>query len=93
MSTKNNPGSFDCFAKADPDEPMFVLLGRDPTASFMVELWARLRIAMGDNPRGEQILEAKAAAKALERWAAVLGKGKRIAVARLLLEDIMRKSS
>jgi hypothetical protein len=30
MGTKSNPGPFDCYAKAEPDEPMFVLLARDP---------------------------------------------------------------
>ncbi|HAW11807.1 MAG TPA: aspartate decarboxylase, partial [Chloroflexi bacterium] len=30
MGTKNNPGKFDCYDDAHPDEPMFVLLGRDP---------------------------------------------------------------
>lgn len=29
MGTKNNPGAFDCYANAEPDEPMFVLLARD----------------------------------------------------------------
>jgi hypothetical protein len=29
MGTKNQPGKFDtCYANADPDEPMFVLLGK-----------------------------------------------------------------
>jgi hypothetical protein len=46
MSTKNNPGKYDCYAKAAPDEPMFVLLARDPVAPFLVSLWAKVR--MGD---------------------------------------------
>ena len=28
MGTKNNPGRFDCYGNAEPDEPIFVLLGR-----------------------------------------------------------------
>ena len=46
MGTKNNPGSYDCYAKADPDEPMFILLGRDWSAHYLVSLWIALR--MGD---------------------------------------------
>ena len=46
MGTKNNPGAFDCYANAEPDEPMFVLLGRDPLAPFLVSIWAKVR--MGD---------------------------------------------
>ena len=34
MATKNNPGKFDCYTNAEPDEPMFILLGRDPVARF-----------------------------------------------------------
>jgi hypothetical protein len=29
VGTKNTPGPFDCYASAHPDEPMFVLLGRE----------------------------------------------------------------
>lgn len=43
MGTKNNPGAFDCYAAALPDEPLFTVLGRDPTAAFFVRLWVYLR--------------------------------------------------
>ena len=43
MGTKNNPGSFDCHASADPDEPLFMLLARDPLAPFLVSIWSKLR--------------------------------------------------
>lgn len=43
MGTKNNPGVYDCYAVAGPDEPMFILLARDPLAPILVELWAALR--------------------------------------------------
>ncbi len=46
MGTKNNPGKFDCYANASPDEPMFVLLGRDRLASHLVSIWSKIR--MGD---------------------------------------------
>lgn len=75
MGTKNNPGAFDCFANAEPDEPMFVLLGRDPVAGLIVELWAHLRVEMGkDAPDDPMIVEAIECAKALNKWAADLGK-------------------
>lgn len=44
MGTKNNPGKFDCYEAADPDEPMFVLLARDASAPHLVRLWAAVRI-------------------------------------------------
>jgi hypothetical protein len=40
MGTKNNPGEFDCYSKALPDEPMFVLLARDPRSVQLVRMWA-----------------------------------------------------
>ena len=46
MGTKNNPGEFDCYFNAEPDEPMFVLLARDPLAPFLVSIWSKIR--MGD---------------------------------------------
>lgn len=49
MGTKNNPGAFDCYAAAQPDEPLFVLLGRDPLAPALVELWATTREALGED--------------------------------------------
>lgn len=39
MSTKLNPGAFDCHGAALPDEPMFVLLARDPLAPALVRQW------------------------------------------------------
>ena len=43
MGSKLQPGSFDCYAAALPDEPMFVLLARDPLAPWLTAIWARLR--------------------------------------------------
>jgi len=43
MGTKASPGHFDCHAAALPDEPLFVLLARDPLASTLVRLWAAVR--------------------------------------------------
>lgn len=43
MGTRNNPGKFDCYDKAEPDEPIFVLLGRDPQAAHLVSIWSKLR--------------------------------------------------
>jgi len=50
MGTKNNPGAHDCYANAGPDEPLFVLLGRDKHAPTLVWLWAALRELDGEAP-------------------------------------------
>lgn len=73
MGTKNNPGTFDCYVKALPDEPLFVLLARDPAASDLVEAWARIRdgmIASGERPMSdaEMVREARACAEAMREW-------------------------
>src|SRR5579864_2079435 len=72
MGTKNNPGKFDCHAAADPDEPMFVLLGRDRMGCVLVRVWADMREAAGETP--EKVAEARACADAMEAWLQKLGK-------------------
>jgi hypothetical protein len=72
MGTKNRPGKFDCYENADPDEPMFVLLGRDPMAGYLVRKWAWMREVEGEPPL--KVAEARACADALDAWAKKLGK-------------------
>ncbi len=50
MGTKSNPGAFDCYANAAPDEPMFILLARDKHAPTLIWLWASLRELDQENP-------------------------------------------
>ncbi|MGE5563150.1 MAG: acyl carrier protein [Bacillota bacterium] len=47
MGTKAQPGQFDCYAAALPDEPMFILLARDPLAPLLTGLWAAIRAGDG----------------------------------------------
>lgn len=67
MATKNNPGKYDCYENAHPDEPMFVLLGRDKHAPTLVWLWATLRELEGENP--EKVEEARTCCFAMMEWA------------------------
>lgn len=67
MATKNNPGAYDCYAKAEPDEPMFVLLGRDPAAMWVVTIWIEIRKRMGSDRA--QIEEATKCAIAMGEYA------------------------
>lgn len=67
MGTKNNPGKFDAHDKAHPDEPMFTLLGRDPMAAEIVQLWAiarRQRIGHLD----DKAMEAMVCANQMREW-------------------------
>jgi hypothetical protein len=43
MGTKLKPAKYDCYNKALPDEPMFVLLARDPQFAKLVREWAQRR--------------------------------------------------
>lgn len=79
MGTKRNPGRFDCYAKAEPDEPLFVLLARDPTAALTVTIWMKLRdLRRRAGPHrvedAEQIEEAREIARAMETWASEHGR-------------------
>lgn len=67
MGTKINPGNFDCYAAAAPDEPLFVLLGRDPLAPTLVRLWALLRSQEGESDEAK-VQEALTAAEDMQRW-------------------------
>lgn len=67
MGTKNNPGRFDCYERAEPDEPMFVLLGRDPSAWMLVSLWADLRERLHEDPA--KVAEARKCVQSMLQWA------------------------
>lgn len=71
MGTKNNPGKFDCYSKAEPDEPVFILLARDPDAPKIVLEWVKHRITRGDpltHERMAKIHEAVDCAIEMEKW-------------------------
>jgi hypothetical protein len=70
MGTKNNPGRFDCYGNAHPDEPMFILLGRDQHAHSAVLKWADDRehlINVGVKPESDRpmVTEARQCADAM----------------------------
>lgn len=73
MGTKENPSKFDCYSNAKPDEPMFVLLGRDPCAWILVMAWCWMREKNGESR--EVLDEARVAAESLREYAEKLGKG------------------
>ncbi len=66
MGTKNNPSEYDCYDKAEPDEPMFVLLARDQHAPLLVELWGAMRNMKGED--SNQVNEALECATAMRSW-------------------------
>ncbi len=71
MATKADPGEFDCYENAEDDEPMFVLLARDPMASALVRLWARAyeqRHHADLNKAERKHAEALNCADAMDRW-------------------------
>lgn len=70
MGTKTNPGKYDCYAKAEQDEPLFVLLARDPLAPSLVRHWVELRNVMGLDDGFEKLREANQCADDMENWAA-----------------------
>lgn len=73
MGTKQQPGAFDCYEKAMPDEPMFTLLARDPRAAWAVRAWASTReydIEVGRAPASDTaaVAEARQCADDMEKW-------------------------
>lgn len=95
MATKNNPGKWDCHAKAAPDEPTFTLIARDPTMGAMLVLWNVLRgRACGQATSSEQAAEAHECSLAAIRYAGGLGGGRgdkamrATALAKLMVEAL-----
>jgi len=73
MGTKNNPGPYDCWNNAAPDEPRFALLGRDPHAHQAVRKWAFDRISAitrGEKPETDMLMvrEAQECARQMEEY-------------------------
>jgi len=68
MSTKLNPGPFDCYAKLADDEPYFVLRAKDPDAPGIVEEWAVRRFWRPGQENNPKIREARECAEAMRAW-------------------------
>ena len=68
MGTKKNPGYYDCYDKAEDDEPMFTLLARDPMAPALVRLWADSRGVLDPNCPPDKLREARVLAVKMEEW-------------------------
>lgn len=73
MSTKEKPGQFDCYARALPDEPYFILLARDPFAPILVKMWAAWRwldIRLGNRPSEDRLMvdESLECAQQMIEW-------------------------
>lgn len=70
MSTKNDPGKYDCYAKLAPDEPYFLLRAKDPTGSHLVAAWTCIRA-------GDFQGALKALLRADEAWTREILEGRR----------------
>lgn len=66
MGTKSEPSRHDGYAKAEPDEPVFTLLARDPMAPQLIRLWAAQRWSEHEDP--SVVADARRIADAMEEW-------------------------
>jgi hypothetical protein len=62
----------DCYSRADPDEPLFTLLGRDRHGGALVALWAFMRRKEGEDPA--VVADAEEAAEEMYARARSLGR-------------------
>ncbi len=92
MGTKNDPGAHDCYAAAHPDEPMFILLGRDPVAPLLVRLWAELRGEMTKGLPTAQRDEAVRCSDVMHEWARDHGKTNQLSEARMRLVTFAKRA-
>lgn len=86
MATKNNPGDYDCYTNAEPDEPMFVLLGRDRHAPTLVWLWSVLREL--DQEDEKKVKDARDCVVNMVAWAHERGK-KTVGLGQAVLAGVM----
>ncbi|MGH9238777.1 MAG: hypothetical protein ACRD3G_12130 [Vicinamibacterales bacterium] len=70
MSTKRDPGQFDCYAKLADDEEYFLVRAKDPDAPAVVREWIRLRRQRPGNELNPKLDEAEACARKMEAWRA-----------------------
>lgn len=75
MSTKRDPGQYDCYAKLTDDEPYFVLRAKDLDAPAVVEEWVARRLFAAYNSGQEitpeynqKLTEALQCAEAMRQW-------------------------
>lgn len=58
-----------CFNKAEDDEPLFILLGRDASAPVALRFWIEDRIKRGKNKRDDpQIQDAERVITQMQDW-------------------------
>jgi hypothetical protein len=89
MGTKNNPGAFDCYEHAHPDEPMFVILGRDPIGGAIVRAWAAARAHLAKTGDAAKITEAVQCAAAMDEWCDKAGRDPWLSIFPLLPLDVL----
>jgi len=75
VSTKLNPGPFDCYAKLAEDEPYFLLRAKDVIAPAVIRYWIDLRRSLAsasgtyiNQDYEAKLQEAEACATAMETW-------------------------
>ena len=71
MPSKQNPGVYDCYKAALPDEPVFTILGRDLAGPATLEFWASQRIKLGktvEDDDKDRIRVAFDDAKEMQEW-------------------------
>lgn len=78
--TKAEQDDTSCYARAKDDEPIFVLLARDPVAWLLVMQWAGLRQALGETDE-QQVKDAEACGQAMAAYCDGLGKAAKRATA------------
>ena len=67
MSTKANPGAFDTYAAAEPNEPIFTLRANDPHASSLVFAWGALALHAKEDKA--KLLDAGKTSADMALWA------------------------
>ena len=71
MGTRNNPGAFNCYAAALPDEEIFTVLARDPAMPATILFWVGERSRLGKIETEEDCIRLEQAteiARKARKW-------------------------
>lgn len=87
MGTLSNPGLYNCLSRAEPDEPLFHILGRDRMGPSLVDIWALARRAEGED--AAVVNDAFDVASSMRNWL-YLSKKRETKVLELIPLEILR---
>jgi hypothetical protein len=91
MGTKKRPSAYEPLHYVDQDEPLFVLIGRDPDAGRLVRDWAAARERRGEDPA--VVRDARETAAEMDAYCLAHGKKPLLSEAEQRSADLLEQAA